>query len=406
MGVDSISLPAPSDYGTNKFDKLTGNLSYIKKLLGAVKQWGRGAEYVIKQFKLERYPIFARILPQISGVVKFSSTGNAILEFYNSYKNIISWINPYEENSLDKQKIIDSINGSFFEVLDLRMAKEKMKPENTELIHNGGKEINEKIAKLQDLYAKDLKEKNKVLNKIIDKVVKETFATHKRYFREDDFKAHFNNSLKAKLTKKGFEGEDVAIILGNIEIAKKERATSTKVSLFFFTIADLGSNLLFLNKVALNPLGKIVSQIGKVRVLSFVANFAITTTLETVFGAAACVALTVLFVDSAHKCAKAQAEINRAKREINLATGEDERSKELRAAADTRRAAALVKRTQAIWDMVTSGTDCLCAAVSTAIPVMSTIGFVINPGVGLGVSIGLAVIAKSIGLISVFARPS
>lgn len=216
-----------------------------------------------------------------------------LIEFYGSFKDIMFWINPFSKETLDKDKLLESLK------VTMSAPIPPGKTRNT---------------------------REQLAQKIFTEVMK-----GEAFYSKDDVR----EALIAELEKNGVLHPDAEAIADRTIIKQKARPITLLFSMACFTSLDLAGNILTLKKWGLIDLSRIAAQIGsQSRVFAFVIDLGV----DTVFGTVASAALIVTFSEASYR-AVVQA--------IKIYQSADPNQKQ----------AAYKELRTALLDMVSSGAD-------------------------------------------------
>ncbi len=270
------------------------------------------------------YDIYSGVthLPELAKNLKGTAD---FIDFYGSFKDIVYWINPFSKETLDQDELRNSL---LLSVAD----------------------------------SGDTKEKQEAL---VNSVFQEVMA-QKAYHG----KAEVLEKLKASLITNGFEAAKVDEVATKIIVTQKSRPLIQHMIAVCFTVADLGGNLLVLQKHNLVDLAKYGAKLGtQFPILMFVIKQG----SDTVLGIVVSTGLSLSVGYALYRAVKNYHDMhNAADPEVK-----EKAYKELRGA---------------ILDMISSGADLINAAT----PLL----FTLNPPV----VIGLAIFAKGTGIVCILVR--
>ena len=313
--IDSIS--SSINYGTTAViqtvHKIATNPSAVKKVLQVAGKAIAG------------YDLYtgAAHLPDLAKNIKGTTD---FIDFYGSFKDVVYWVNPFSKETIDQGKLEESI---LIAVID----------------HGGD-------------------------------VEEELRATAKTIFQEVMAQKAFNgkaevlDTLKASLIRHGWEVANIDEVAKKVIVKQKSRPLIQHVIAVCFTVADVGGNLLVLQKHGIVDLAKQAAKLGtQFPILMFVMKQG----SDTVLGVVISTGLTLSVGYALYRAIHNYQDM----RDAANPEAKEKAYKELRGA---------------IIDMISSGADLINAAT----PLL----FTLNPPV----VIGLAIFAKTTGVICILVR--
>lgn len=222
--IDSISSFV--NYGMTGTDravkKIAGNLSAIKKVLQVTDK------------------IFARVdLYSIGEVQKRAVTETMkgsvdLIGFYGSYKDIMFWMNLFSKDSLDQNKLEESIKDSLCASHHLSV---------------------------------DAKGQQELAQIVFDEVMKKEVYHNK---------AEVIDVIQESLQMYGYETEAAKILAGRVTIQQKARSVNQLAYMACFTLLDLGGSAIALEKWHILELSHLAISIGnQFPVFKFVVNLGV-----------------------------------------------------------------------------------------------------------------------------------
>lgn len=236
--VEFVSRPL--NYATTAADrtikKIAGNPSAVKKTLQL-------ASKLFVAFDL--YYIGTVQTRAITDVMKGTTE---LIEFYGTYKDLISWVHLFSKESLDTDLLKQSIQDSL-------------------------------CASLQDPTA--IKKQEKIAKKIFEEVMA---------VEEYHSKGEVLEAIKVSLKKHGYQTQ-INTLAERIIVKQKASSITQSLCMVCFTIADLGSNILVLKKWQILDLSQLAVTVGsQSRVFVFMSNLG----AETVLGSFASAGLVLV----------------------------------------------------------------------------------------------------------------
>lgn len=175
-----------------------------------------------------------------------------LIEFYNSFRDIMFWVNPFSKETLDDEVLLKSLT--------------------SEMCAQNGK----------------LKKPKTIATKVFQEVMNE-----RAFYSADEVRA----AVISQLVHEKYDPQAAKSIADHLIIKQKGRPISLVFSMVGFTSIDLMSNILTLKKWGLIDLSHLAAQIGKQsRVFAFVIEFSV----ETVIGTIASAALVVPFGEACY----------------------------------------------------------------------------------------------------------
>lgn len=276
--MNVIGITSAWDFGTDSWNRGVDyfnktiirftDLSNTKKLFQFIKANITLADYLNKTKDL---PLF--IQSNLGNIQGFTSTSNDLIGFFDTYENMIHWLQPYGKKSIDEHATLDSLKQAL------------SNPENPNL------------ETLQDVAKK------------ADKIFGELFQSGKKYWT----KKAFNEDLTQKLRENGY-GDRVDQIKANFEVKQQSRLFS--IAVLLFTISDLGDNILTLHNWGALDLQNLAVQIGsKIQTFHFVAEIAIKPVLKLFFCGTTSLALAAILIHNGRRMSQEQAQLNQSDRE-------------------------------------------------------------------------------------------
>ncbi len=253
-----------------------------------------------------------------------------LIQFYNSYKNLMYWVNIFSKNSLDTDLLKQSIENSL-------------------------------SASYRDSTQQDQQKT------IANEVFKEVMSVEKYHS-----KGEVRDAIRVSLSNHGYSNaRQINILAGQVMIEQKARPITQSLYMFCFTIADLGSNILSLQKWHILELSQLAATIGS---QSRVFMFFIELGADTVLGGIAIAGLVLTVGEASYQAIIHGIELYKAVSEEDKKNA----SKELR---------------KALLHFVAAGVELTAASLPLV--------FALNP---LTV-VGLAIFAKGTGVIFIVMQP-
>lgn len=337
----------------NKTTEIVNSPEKIKKTGSFVKSTIKALVYFDKDNRIPSE--FQAKIPQLLN--HLSWTGD-VLDFFESVKNGIYWINPINQKSL-KEK-----GGEFKVTLATVIFTTQIIDPTVGQAH---------------------------VNAQVEKISANLFGNNRLYLT----KGHLRHALEDQLRKLDYADKDIKIIIQATKIEQRERPVTETLIMMGFTGAGLGDNVLSLNKWGLIDLAKTASTIGtKVKTLSFLRTVAIVPVLDTVFGGIAGLSLTLVVCHKAKQLAEVQSKIRSKESELRSSTIEDEGKLEN---LEAEKLKLVAERTKLIWSLVFASVQLTCLSISVAAFIVGT---TLNPSA----VIILALVAKGTGFVSLFVK--
>lgn len=276
---------------------------------------------------------------------------NQLLGFYSSFANIVYWINPFSVDKMDQDKLVTSLEKKlYFRTTDKQ--------------------------------------------EIITQVMQNVLSLKKTTGRKGVIK-----NIIETLENKGLSKEEVKDVVKEAEITSQSRSVLDMLAKGCYTVTGLGSNLLTLHDwkiIDLADLAIIGAKIGQLPVLREVGKMTVVKVivaipLKTGLSIIGIVGTTFSFAEAAKRLTSRQIKIYKINKIKKNALEQDERDN-----FDVTLKKLKLQRTQAIWDVATTGTD----LISSTAPLVLAPIVTVNPLVFLG----LAMVAQGVGLTAILVK--
>jgi hypothetical protein len=349
---------------------MTSTMNGVEKVFGGTASISKFGKVFKTGYKLANHykiplPVAAKSI--FNAVSLFNETS----EFYESYENITFWLNPVQKKWINKQELHQQI---------YHQAKTKLKT-----TFPGGQ-----VQRLTD----EEKEKLKATIKSLVNQTVDSLGDHLALTTPVAKETLSDALIKKALEMHKLDPENYAFLL-NIDykaatdpsITVEKPPVFQKVSMFFATIGDLGSNIQFLHKSEILNIGRIAHRIGEnipvFRAITKVSEQAITAGFKTACGGIAAIGLTVYTTYNITQLSKACKALK------------EEEEKAEKDVTKIQKCATKVQKAK--WNLFTSSLDCFVATASFS-------ALILGASTGGGI-LFLAFAAKSLGFVSLLILP-